>query len=130
MEQEPKISLPEIIIITPYLVIFDLIGVGLFFFGLDDLFILDAVRFPVTQLYLRFKGVKGTATLVGNILELVPYVGALPISTATWLITIYLDRNPEKMEMVSNLASAKLKKKRNPRAEQELSLDQSIESSS
>ncbi len=109
MEQEPKISLPEIIIITPYLVIFDLIGLALIAAGLDDFFILDAVRFPITQLYLRFKGVKGTATLIGNILELIPYIGGLPISTAAWLITIYLDRHPEKMETLSKLGALKQK---------------------
>ncbi len=110
MEHEPKISLEEIVIITPYLLLLDGLGILLVAVGMDDFFILDAVRFPVTQLYMRFKGVKGTSMLIGNILELIPYVGGLPISTVAWLITIYLDRHPEKAEILSALGGIKEKK--------------------
>lgn len=95
MEQEPKISIVEIVYITPLYVISDIIGIILLMFGLDDFGLIDIIRFPVSQIYLRMKGVKGTATLIGNILEVIPYIGALPNATVMWFITIWLDRHPK-----------------------------------
>lgn len=110
MDQEPKISITEIVFITPLFVLFDSIGIALVSFGIDDFFLLDIIRFPVSQIYLRMKGVKGTTTLVGNILESIPYVGALPISTICWLITVYLDRNPESIAAKGIEMAGKMKK--------------------
>lgn len=93
MEHEPKISLTEIVIITPYLLLIDIIGIALFTVGMDDFGLLDIVRFPITQLYIRIKGVKGNLDLIGNIVKLIPYVGVIPF-TIFWIGTIYLDRNP------------------------------------
>ena len=105
MEQhEPKISLPEIIIITPYFLLTDIIGIALASFGLDDYFLLDIIRFPASQLYLRLKGLKSTANTVTSILEALPYVGALPFATIGWLITIYLDQRPEIESKVNKVA--------------------------
>lgn len=94
-KQQPKISLPEIVFITPFFIITDGIGILLAFFGLDDFGLIDIFQFPVSQIYLRMKGVKGTAMLVGNILETFPYVGGLPNETIAWLITVWLDRHPK-----------------------------------
>lgn len=94
-EYQPKISFVEIIILTQIFMIFDAIGMVLILFGLDDFFILDALRFPFSQFYIYMKGLKGGATLVGNLLETIPYIGALPNSTVCWLITVYMDRNPK-----------------------------------
>lgn len=96
-EYQPKISIAEMVIITPIFLIFDTIGILLIFVGLDDFFILDAVRFPLSQFYIFMKGLKGTTTLIGNLLETIPYIGALPNSTICWLITIYMDRNPKSL---------------------------------
>lgn len=93
--EEKKISLPETIILTMYIGLTDLIGIVLVFFALDDFGIIDALTFPVTQLYFRMKRVKGTADLVFNVLELIPYVGALPLRTVGLLITIYIANHPK-----------------------------------
>jgi len=106
MEHEPKISLTEIFFITPLFLICDIIGIVLVCFGLDDFFLLDIIRFPLSQVYLYFKGLKGTVTLIGNILETIPYVGALPISTTAWLITVWIDHNPAVAEKVEKVAAA------------------------
>ncbi len=96
MEEEgKKISIVESLLLVMYIGLTDLIGIVLVFFGLDDFFILDILTFPVTQLYFRMKGVKATANLVSNILELIPYVGALPIRTIGLIITIYLVNHPK-----------------------------------
>lgn len=110
MEQHgPKISLAEIVIITPYLLIIDLIGIALFSVGLDDYGLLDIIRFPITQLYLRMKGVKGNIDLIGNIVKLIPYVGVIPF-TFFWFATIYLDRHP-KVAKIADVTGKIMKKK-------------------
>lgn len=102
MNNEPKISISEIVIITPYLILIDVIGILLFIAGLDDFGLLDIIRFPITQLYLRIKGVKGTADLIGNIIKLIPYVGVIPF-TFFWMATIYIDRHPKLAEKIKPL---------------------------
>ncbi|MBI5306303.1 hypothetical protein HZB04_01835 [Candidatus Wolfebacteria bacterium] len=94
-EQEKKISLPEIILLNLYIIPLDLIGLVLFFFGLDDFGIIDILTFPVTQFYFRIKGVKASADLFGSIVELIPYVGALPIKSVAMNINIWIANYPE-----------------------------------
>ena len=105
-----KISLPETIILVMYIGFTDLIGLFLLFFALDDFFILDILTFPVTQFYFRIKGVKGTADLITNTAELIPYLGALPIRTVGLLITIYLANHPEKIKSIPAVKTLKMAK--------------------
>ncbi len=105
MQPEPKICLAEIIYLTIAFGLTDIIGIILVVFGLDDFFLLDVIRFPLSQLYLRIKGVKGTATLVANILECIPYIGALPAATIGWLITVWLDRHPAIEAKIASVAA-------------------------
>ncbi|OGY61977.1 MAG: hypothetical protein A2745_01075 [Candidatus Harrisonbacteria bacterium RIFCSPHIGHO2_01_FULL_44_13] len=95
MEHQPKISIVEAVFLLMYLGFTDLVGIILVLFAFDDFFIIDALTFPVTQVYFRMKGVKGTADLIANVAELVPYVGALPLRTVGVLIVIWADRHPE-----------------------------------
>ena len=107
MNEENKIiSLPETILLGMYIGFTDLTGIILVFFALDDFFILDILTFPVTQFYFRMKGVKGTADLVTNGLELVPYLGALPMRTIGLFITIYLANHPEKLAAIPAVKTA------------------------
>ncbi|MBI2514807.1 hypothetical protein HYV91_01285 [Candidatus Wolfebacteria bacterium] len=101
-----KISLPETLILVMYIGFTDLLGIALVFIGLDDFWILDVLTFPVTQFYFRMKGVKAGADLASNILELVPYVGALPIRTIGLIITIYLANHPAKGNILGAVAKA------------------------
>lgn len=113
MEEEggKKISMVEAILLVAYIGLTDLIGIVLVFFGLDDFFILDILTFPVTQLYFRMKGVKATADLVTNILELIPYLGALPIRTVGLIITIYIANHPKSLaSQTAQVAGGKMPK--------------------
>ena len=110
----PKISITEIVLITPYYLLSDAIGVALILIGIDDFFILDIIRFPVSQIYLRMKGVAGTATLVSNLLETLPYIGALPIASIGWFVTIYLDRHPESIAAKGVEAAGRMNKISSP----------------
>jgi hypothetical protein len=95
-KHEPKISLPEALIAGPLLFgIPDLIELLLGFFGIDTLGITDAIAFPGSQIYLRMKGVKSTYALMGNILELIPYVGVLPLRTIGYIAVVWLDHHPK-----------------------------------
>jgi len=99
---EPKISLPEALVVGPlFFIIPDIIEAILVFFALDDFFILDAYSFITTQVYLRLKGMSSTFVLVTNILELIPYVGALPLRTIGFIGLIIIDRNPNLKQAVS-----------------------------
>jgi len=91
----PKISTVEIVFITPLFLINDIIGIILILAGLDDIFILDIIRILPSQAYLWFKGLRGTYMMTANIIEIIPYVGALPAATVGWLATVWLDRHPE-----------------------------------
>lgn len=96
MEQEKIISLPETILLNLYIIPLDLLGLALLFFGLDDFWIIDILTFPVTQFYLRIKGAKANADLIASLLELIPYVGALPIKSIGMNLAIYFTNHPEK----------------------------------
>ena len=89
-----------------YIIPLDLLGLILVFFGLDDFWIIDILTFPTTQFYFRIKGAKASADLVTSLLELVPYLGALPIKSIGMNITIYLTNHPEKMP-IAKLAAVK-----------------------
>jgi hypothetical protein len=96
----PKISIAEAILLLMYIGATDLVGFLLIFIGLDDFFILDLLTFPVTQIYFRIKGVRAGYDLVMNALELIPYLGVLPLRTIGVAIVIWKDRHPEQAEIV------------------------------
>lgn len=92
---EPKISLPEAVLVGMLIALADAIEFVLVLVGLDDFWISDAVAFPATQIYLRMKGVRGTYGLVANVAELIPYAGWLPMRTIGFGITVWLDHHPK-----------------------------------
>lgn len=94
-ENEKKISLPEIILLNLYIIPLDLVGLALVFLGLDDFGIIDILTFPVTQFYFRMKGAKANADLIASMVELIPYVGALPIKSVGMNINIWIANHPE-----------------------------------
>lgn len=89
MPQQSRIGILAILLFTPYLLLLDVIDILLLFLGLDDFWILDLLSFPVTQFYLRWKSARSTYNLVGNLLELIPYVGKLPWRTVGFLLTVW-----------------------------------------
>ena len=109
----PKISIAEAILLLMYIGATDLVGFLLVFVGLDDFFLLDLLTFPVTQIYFRMKGVKGKLDLVMNALEVIPYVGFLPLRTIGVAYIIWKDRHQEEVvgaeEMVPRFVPASFK---------------------
>ncbi len=93
-DHEPKISLVEILIVGPYILVIDLIGILLAFFALDDFFILEILMLPVLG-YLWFKGVPLTRYVSSTIGEALPWIGDLPLYTVGFILTIVADRNPK-----------------------------------
>ncbi len=93
MENEPKISIPAAFCLIAYSALADLIGFLLIWIGADDFWILDVLTFPVTQFYFRIKGVQGNYALFASLLELIPYLGVLPILTLGVVAVIWADRH-------------------------------------
>lgn len=105
--REPKISDAEVLLGVFFLGLVDIVEMIPFLNFLGDFGITDAIVFPFSQIYLRMKGVRGAYMLVGNILELIPVVDWLPIRTATFLITVWVDRHPKVGAAVQAVASVK-----------------------
>ncbi len=111
-ENQPKITLAEALVVGPlFFIIPDCIELILIFFGLDDFFILDTYSLLTTQIYLRIKGIKTTFSLIMNCLELIPYVGALPLRTIGFIGLMILDRNPKLGQAVSKISGGIAKTK-------------------
>ncbi|MEK7212248.1 MAG: hypothetical protein AAB686_01050 [Patescibacteria group bacterium] len=95
MPEEDKIksplTLPEMLFVGGLLLVADTIEALLLLFALDDFGISDAIAFPATQIYLKLRGVRGFYCLIGNCLELVPYLGALPLRTITFGVTMFME---------------------------------------
>lgn len=98
--REKKIILAETLLLNMYIIPLDILGLLLIFIGLDDFWIIDLLTFPVTQFYFRIKGARAGADLAASILELIPYVGALPIKSVGLNLAIYLTNHPEKMASI------------------------------
>lgn len=103
MGNQPKISIAEAILLLMYIGATDLIGMILFLFGLDDFGIIDLLTFPVTQFYLRIKGVRANFDLIMGIMEVIPYLGALPFRTIGIAVVVWQDRrsNSEPIKSVT-----------------------------
>mgnify|MGYP001574548836 CR=1 FL=1 len=90
MENGPKITGVEAFLLLVFVGFLDLIGVLLLLIGLDDFFLLDSGT-AATQFYLRRKGVKATYDLAMGLVEMIPYVGALPLKTIGVIMVIWAD---------------------------------------
>lgn len=111
-KNQPKITLAEALIVGPlFFIIPDLIELFLIFFGLDDFFILDTYSLLTTQIYLRMRGLKAGFSLIMSCLELIPYIGALPLRTVGFMGVIILDRNPNLGQVVSKASGGIAKTK-------------------
>lgn len=94
-DSEQKISQVEAFMVLAPLAVLDVVDIALLFAGLDDFFIIDAAAFPLTQFYFRMKGVRANYMLTSNLLELVPYMGKLPMRTIGAAVTIRAANRPE-----------------------------------
>jgi hypothetical protein len=108
MEQKPKLYLAETIILLMIAVIIDAIGIFLLFFAMDDFFVLDIFGLTM-QGYFRIRGVNGAGyDLVASLLEVVPYLGALPFKTVGVATVAWIDSHPSgSIAKTANLAAIK-----------------------
>jgi hypothetical protein len=95
-EYKPKLSVWEIVIITPFYLISDALEFLLFLFGLTDFGIISMVRTSVSEFYFIIikkmrKEIWLTNLIVGAITAL-PYIGALIPSTIGWGIVVFVDQ--------------------------------------
>lgn len=101
---------PELIIILPFVLMLDAIGIVLIIFGLDDLGILDTIglvflgtwmwlrdgtRPKISTRKLKKKGIRFFGSFIG---ESIPYVGAFPFWTIMTLLTLKDVPGPEEAE--------------------------------
>ena len=106
MNQEGKGKNLVAILLASFVALTDAIGVLLGLFGLDDFLILDIITWPVSVIYFTFNKGGGWYNLAANMLELIPYVGALPIRTAGFLMGL----NSSKTKPPDAPESIKIKK--------------------
>jgi hypothetical protein len=98
-KRQPKISLPEIILIGLFFVILDAIDLIPFAGDLDDVF-----AAPLGAYYL-IKGINGIAFWVSWLLKLIPGFQELPLRTLSWAITVGIDRfAPSKLVQITEQA--------------------------
>ena len=108
---EPKLGFVEILLIFPFLILFDIIGIVIIFFGLDDFFILDIINLLVVG-YFMLRGINAAGYYICSVVEVIPYVGdVFPGYTIGFAITIYFDRNPKQAKAIDETIGkvAKLK---------------------
>lgn len=94
--REPKMSITEIVFITPFYLISDGIDLTLFFFGLDDFGIMDTVRTSISQFYFVVLKKMGpeiwlTNLIIGSI-KFFPYIGSLVPASLLWFAVVFIDR--------------------------------------
>lgn len=92
-QAQPKISLPEAIVVGGLLAVVDIVEFVPALFGLD-LWIPDIIVTPAMQIYLWLKGVKWGYSLAGNIVEFFPFAGAAPLRIIPYLVTVWIDHHP------------------------------------
>ncbi len=87
------------ILIGAFIALTDAIGILLAFFGLDDFLVLDVITWPLTAIYFIYNKRGGWYNTAANLLELIPYVGALPIRTVGFLLGL---KNGPKQDEAAN----------------------------
>ncbi|GEM_PF-6078199 len=99
---EPKISLPEVILISIALGVIEIVAA---FFPVAGPWIANIIAGPLLDFYLYIKGIPLTRALVSQLVKFVPIINELPILLGGFLFTVYLDHNP-KLEAVVGKAAA------------------------
>lgn len=87
MESQNKIPLPEEYLVTAFAVVCDMLN----WIPLLNI-IVTAVTLPAFQLYFMLRGIRGTYSLAGNLIELVPGLSVFPGLTAGIIITFIMHR--------------------------------------
>lgn len=91
----PKITVPEIIFVGSFFLLIDLIDLAGLIFALPLSDFTSIVAFPASQVYAFFRGIRQDMLLISNGLELLPYIGSMPLRTIAFGITVYTENNPK-----------------------------------
>lgn len=104
MEEKPKFSLVEIILLMLVVVPIDVLEIITDLISpipvvgqvvLFAMFFVDLISLFVIQFWLIMKGLRGFWALSANLLEFIPYIDALPLRTIGVITTIVLANRPE-----------------------------------
>ena len=103
--KQKKISMVEGLLLLMFVGFVDLLQFFVDFIdgGTISSFIINPPVFFITQFYLTMKGIKGVSNIAGNLVEFVPIVNALPIRTATMMLTIYMANKPAVASIASTI---------------------------
>ncbi|PIR97960.1 MAG: hypothetical protein COT89_01765 [Candidatus Colwellbacteria bacterium CG10_big_fil_rev_8_21_14_0_10_42_22] len=88
--KDKKIGLPELVLLTIPIAGLELLE-AITMDGSSLIFPAELSIVAVTQIYLNMKGVHVSAQkkqAVGNVLELIPGIGILPIRTISWFMAV------------------------------------------
>jgi hypothetical protein len=95
-EYKPKLSIWEIIIITPFYLISDSLELLLFLFGLSDFGMISLVRTSVSEFYFvvikKMRKEIWLTSLAVGVITAMPYIGALIPSTIGWGMVVFIDQ--------------------------------------
>jgi len=97
---EPKINLVIGIILLTIFFILDIVDIILKFAGLDDFLIVDIISYLfLVPYFFYYKYIKKADfsghTVIMSLIELIPYIGTLPLRTIGLGMTFWIDRHPE-----------------------------------
>lgn len=99
MNDQPKISLPEIIMMILLSLLSEVLDIVDFGW---------VIGFPLQfWVFLRggdFSFKKQGASIIGNVLEVIPILNWFPIRTITLIISIYMINHPEKSGVLGKVA--------------------------
>lgn len=90
----PKISTGAAVIVIGWALLLDFITICFIFLALDDFIVTDFLGAPIT-VYFWWKGSKWVVDGVLRLMELIPYVGTLPLMTIGAIAVIAIDRSPK-----------------------------------
>jgi len=93
-KQNSKIGFLAIFVLMGWGILSDIIGIIILFIGLDDFFILDILNIPVF-IYFHIKNVDKTPMYVPTLIEIIPWIGALPMRTVGILGVIVVTNWPD-----------------------------------
>ncbi|HEY4496859.1 MAG TPA: hypothetical protein VI432_01795 [Candidatus Paceibacterota bacterium] len=102
-DQDKKISLVEIILMLMITITADVVELilTLFVAGIVVNILINIPVWLVIQFWLIMRGIRGLSYTAGSMVEFVPIINALPLRTASMLITIYLANHPGAAKLAS-----------------------------
>ena len=103
---EKKIDFVQAFLMLFIAAIADLINIVLIFFALDDFGLIELVTVPLFGLWFYFNGGDWNYALRASLIELVPYLGVLP------LYTIFIERAIHRTNHPKEKGSAAASKKK------------------